>query len=696
MNNGLCHMCQKPGHIAAYCPNKAAVAAGTMHMGVNANAGGVSRGNNREKGTQMPLHRQHEKDKDPNQRGHSTGDAAAGHSHALVSDIIPAPDACAHDAVASRQDRVSEPRSSAMAHSGERRCRCGRCGECTQQIDVLEKEAKVGRGCYSELAPAREERARAVEEETKRWLQQAEEWEQRLNLAYRPEQLSFAMQNLLMSKEEIEWQQSKPEREEEGEDAPAARKELVQATVEGEPERVRGGLRRALQQQNSHGKKSFDKFEEARQCGFCRRKGHTHATCMIRQERVSDGKGGYMYPMRIITTTTELQSQKQAFVLGLMNREKAQSVREIHEQRGGTRLEAVQEVMRRGEEANKGNPWRDSEKRRDRLRKQLGVWWAIGADATTLSWIGFGVQLRFEREPERKAFRNHPSYFQEHEHIDEEHRQHVQDGSFREAQGWEVHVGNPVQVEVNAKGKRRMCVDMRFTNSGLADYQFTQEGLAQHVSQIITRDMLMITTDVTKAYYQVPLHKDSQKYCAWQHKGQWIVPTIIVFGLSPAPFIFTKIMRVPLTFARSIDIRGTNCIDDNLWAAQEKMMEEVKRIVLLLFVQLGWTLNDKCALTPSTLALYNGMWIDSARFEIRATDEKVELARKLAWKLWFAVRDGGVTRMKDLQVLTGRLQSMKLALEGVAVWTRGLYTDMAKTNAAHGERARPSEPVPLS
>ena len=259
-----------------------------------------------------------------------------------------------------------------------------------------------------------------------------------------------------------------------------------------------------------------------------------------------------------------------------------------------------------------------------------------------------------------------------------EHATHEQDGSFLVVEGDRVHVGNPVQVEVNVKGKRRMCVDMRYTNSHLADYSFTQETLQGHVAKIVQKDMLMITTDVAKAYYQVPLHKDSQRYCAWQHDGKWIVPTILVFGLSLAPFIFTKIMRVILRFMREFGISGTNCIDDNLWAEHRGRMEEVKEIVLLVFGSMGWVFNEKCALTPEKIALYNGMWIDSRRFEIRATDEKIEAARKLAWTLWYAAREGEPVKLRDLQRLTGRLQSMKLALEGVAVWTRGIYADIAR------------------
>jgi hypothetical protein len=197
---------------------------------------------------------------------------------------------------------------------------------------------------------------------------------------------------------------------------------------------------------------------------------------------------------------------------------------------------------------------------------------------------------------------------------------------------------------------------------------------------------LQLLTDVTKAYYQVPLHKDSQPYCAWRHDGQWIIPTAISFGISVAPFVFTKIMKVVLRFARLLLIHGTNCIDDNLWAEFAPKMDEVKAIVQLVFAKLGWVFSEKCEFTPSTTVHYNGMWIDSKRFEIRATDEKIDAARSLAWTMWYAVRGGEQVRLRDLQRLAGRLQSMRLALEGVAVWTRGLYADITLALKQCGQR----------
>src|SRR4051794_2738521 len=143
-----------------------------------------------------------------------------------------------------------------------------------------------------------------------------------------------------------------------------------------------------------------------------------------------------------------------------------------------------------------------------KLRQRLGYWWAIGADITILSWIGFGVRLRFESEPPQVSFSNHKSYYEEKAHIVNEQEKHIQDGSFRVARAAEVKVVNPLQVDINAKGKRRQCLDLRFVNRYIADYDFTQETLERHVMKIVQRDVLMITTDVEKAYYQVPLHKE--------------------------------------------------------------------------------------------------------------------------------------------------------------------------------------------
>lgn len=547
-------------------------------------------------------------------------------------------------------------------------CKCGWCGECRLGIDIMEKERT------KEISNTAKTRANNTRDKIKNKILYNEVYEAIMDNDTHTKEI---FQNIYAKLD------SEENEEEEGEEMTSW--EIMGGGEEGEgidtsterdaPEGAQIPISKVLKGKIKCGKKAFDKNEEGRACRFCKKKGHRINTCMVRPPREE---------MQVDATTTGLQMAKQRFVLRLMNTARKLKVKEemdIQEKKAW-----VDTIMREGEEANKDNPWAKSEKRRDKLRRQLGYWWAIGADKTVLGWIGFGVRLRFEQEPERMKFGNHKSYEEEKQHIEKEHEKHVKDGSFRVVNADKVKIGNPIQVEVNEKGKRRMCVDMRYSNAWLADYEFTQETINKHVANIVGRGMQMITTDVEKAYYQVPLHKESQGYCGWKHDGKWIVPTIIVFGLSVAPFVFTKIMRVVLKFMRMLGVRGTNCIDDNLWAAEPGEIAIVKEMVQLVFGRLGWVFNEKCALTPSTAVIYNGMWIDTEKYEIRATDEKIEAARKLAWKMWLEAADGKKLLLRDLQRLAGRLQSMRLALEGVAVWTRGMYEQIKKILRECGQR----------
>ena len=53
------------------------------------------------------------------------------------------------------------------------------------------------------------------------------------------------------------------------------------------------------------------------------------------------------------------------------------------------------------------------------------------------------------------------------------------------------------------------------------------------------------------AYYSVPLHPDAQIYLCWEYDGVVYRPAIIVFGVSPAPQVFTKIVKPWMTVTQS-------------------------------------------------------------------------------------------------------------------------------------------------
>ena len=412
-------------------------------------------------------------------------------------------------------------------------------------------------------------------------------------------------------------------------------------------------LRQKFGNKSAKTQKQFDAAHM--QCKYCEKKGHERWFCPLRP--VPGGSDAHPYVEGLMSLP----------VVTWRDRKTKCSMRD-----------AMGSMITLGMSLNRNNPWAESTATQDQLRKNLGWWKAIGANNTVLSWLAYGVRLEFGAEPAHYTFRNHPSYEAEKEFVEAEHKQHVADGSFVEVKEEEVRVGNPLQVEVNGKGKRRLCMDMRWVNSHLAHVVFTMETLHRYVGSVVQQGDRLITSDVAKAYYKLGLHRATRLYLCWQHNGKWYCPTVLVFGLAPAPLIFTKVMRPVLGFTRGMGVRVTNIIDDFLWASRPDVAHELVWMVQLLLPRLGWSFNDKCCFVPSTMAVYMGMIVDARRYEIRAPDQKVEAAKQLNARLLRQVQNGQKVTVLELQQLAGRILSMMLALDGARVWTRAIYADIAQ------------------
>ena len=330
----------------------------------------------------------------------------------------------------------------------------------------------------------------------------------------------------------------------------------------GMPERD-VSLKRAILQHFAGKKKRLHDHEIAGQsCGRCGKTGHTKGGCPDQTQ-----------------AKNEDETAADDWVRALIERPR---VRIAEVNRGLSLEEGVTRWLQRGEEANRGNPWAQSQKREDALRKQLGYHYAMGMSAVHLGWIGFGVPLNFieEREPEVLAFHNHKSAMEEGEFVDAEHEAGVREGSFSEVRR-EMLLGIcPLQVEKHpVTGKRRLCQDARWINGHLPNVEFRMESLNVELGDVVQPGDKLFTTDIEKAYYCVPLHPLAQPYLGWSWRGKYYMPTCLIFGLSTAPRIFTKLMRPMMAFMRSLHVRVLGMIDDYMWAAQPGEAATVREAV---------------------------------------------------------------------------------------------------------------------
>lgn len=122
----------------------------------------------------------------------------------------------------------------------------------------------------------------------------------------------------------------------------------------------------------------------------------------------------------------------------------------------------------------------------------------------------------------------------------------------------------------------------------------------------------MAKIDLKHASYSVNIASESRKLIRFIWDGNLYEHTSLVFGLGPAPRVFTKLPKVPITILRKINIRIVINIDDMLIFAQTSQETEAARnTVLFLLQNLGFVINwEKSHLTPTNIIKFLGVTVN--------------------------------------------------------------------------------------
>ena len=109
------------------------------------------------------------------------------------------------------------------------------------------------------------------------------------------------------------------------------------------------------------------------------------------------------------------------------------------------------------------------------------------------------------------------------------------------------------------------------------------EGL-KNVQDLIEEGDWLVKLDLSDAFFLVPLHRDSRKLTAFHWKGIDYEFRVLCFGLSCAPIVFTKLLKVPMAFLRKMAIRAVMYLDDlpNLGRSQQEAMAARDAAMLVL------------------------------------------------------------------------------------------------------------------
>ena len=311
----------------------------------------------------------------------------------------------------------------------------------------------------------------------------------------------------------------------------------------------------------------------------------------------------------------------------------------------------------------------------ENLRDCLPFWEAIGANKFVLNIIANGYCLPFISVPPPTCFPNHASVRKHSDFVSDSVQDLLDRGCVVEASNMQdVMVCSPLGVVDNGK-KLRLILDLRFVNKHLAKHKFKLEDI-KVVENVYKQGDYIVTFDLKSGYHHISIAQDFQRFLAfkWPVGGveRVFMFAVLPFGLSTAPYVFTKVTRVLLRRWRAMGFRCQLYIDDGRGGGSS--FEEALQVGNVMkedLVRAGFVPHEeKSKWVPSQQACILGMDFDFEAGTITVSKRRLHKFKALLYQVLTQARP----LVRDLAKVAGHLMSMHRVLAGgVRLRTRGLY-----------------------
>lgn len=205
-----------------------------------------------------------------------------------------------------------------------------------------------------------------------------------------------------------------------------------------------------------------------------------------------------------------------------------------------------------------------------------------------------------------------------------------------------------------ASGGWRPVIDLSFLNRFLEVPTFTMD-TAESIRASLRPLEWVASLDLADAYFHIPIHPSSRKYLRFTMDGVVYQFRALPFGLSSAPWAFTKVIEELKIFASAKGFQLFQYLDDWLVvAASPRAVNSRIQQLLDLCLELGLLVNfTKSDLVPSQEFVFLGYQYDLQRFLVHPTPERFYKIQDLAER--FLDQDGATAH--DFSILLGVLSS---------------------------------------
>jgi len=332
------------------------------------------------------------------------------------------------------------------------------------------------------------------------------------------------------------------------------------------------------------------------------------------------------------------------------------------------------------------------------LKTALPQWREMGASAWVLDVIDNGIFIPWASTPPRRHSPGYPLNAADTAFMAEQLEEDLAAGYIKEVTGdaaaiAALHCISPAFI-VRKGRKPRKVLDYTHPNAHVDVRKFKYETL-NDLSQVLRPDDSMLVWDIKDAYHHLTLREEDQRFLAFTTLRRVFVPITMPFGMSLAPYMWTKVVRPLVQYLRALGFRIISYVDDFGGAppalpgepATEENAVRGYELVQLVFRSLGlWLHPDKGSHDGAKSVQLLGHVVDTSTGLYRLPVDRAERIESLAKVLLrFSASHQRWVRFSTLRVFCGTAVSTTLSVVPARFHLRSLFTALGYRHARSGD-----------
>ena len=274
-----------------------------------------------------------------------------------------------------------------------------------------------------------------------------------------------------------------------------------------------------------------------------------------------------------------------------------------------------------------------SEFKAGEISKHADEWAKLTSDSIILKHVrGLAIEWDDNDVPEQEVVPK-PLYFSQDEHkfLESEIERLLEMGVIESTKHSSGEFISKIFLRPKKqKGKFRLILDLKSLNDDVQYHHFKMDTL-ETILKLVNKDAYMLSLDLQDAYYSLKIQPSHRKFLRFEYAGQLYQFTCLPNGLSSGPRLFTKILKVPLSFLREMFAMDIAAYIDDIFLTDKQFDQCLKngQQAADLFQKLGFVISPKSVLTPTQCIEHVGFIIDSINMKVSLPTKKIETILEL-------------------------------------------------------------------